>query len=57
MKPITYKEMLLFFSEDNPEEIAEYMSANINLLISGKITIEQYADLYRFDREIENEID
>lgn len=44
---ITENELLTFFNEDEPCEIARYMSINMNELQKGKITIEQFIEMHK----------
>ena len=46
-KVITEEDLVDFYGEDTAEEIARYTTPNMNLLVEGKITKEQFVDLHR----------
>lgn len=44
---ITEEELLKFFGEDEPYEIARYLSTNMNRLLDGTYTVEQFVELHK----------
>lgn len=44
---ITEEELMAFFDEDRPDEIARYMATNMNLLAKGKISIEEFIEMHK----------
>lgn len=50
-KKITQDELLEFFGEDEPIEIARYLASNMNLLASGHYSIEEFIELHKPEKE------
>lgn len=47
---ITEKELLDFFGEDEPKEIARYLSIWINDIAKGNTSIKEFIEEIRYDR-------
>ena len=51
---ITHEELLEFFGEDEPKEIARYMSMWINEIANGDVSIQEFIWMMRSE-EVKNE--
>ena len=52
---ITEDEILEFFGEDEPSEIARYLASNMNLLANGHYSIEEFIELHKPEPEEDDE--